>query len=121
VRKTTRRAGPPAGVLELLEAPGDPVDLELDGVEDPELEVVHPGLPVDHPDDLQGNQEQGELGRQEMREPAQIQVEKLPHQIEAEYQKYRGQEEDIDDPVPAGLDMPPICPRTRRMRSLSAR
>lgn len=55
------------------------VDLELDGVQDPELEVVHARLAMDHPDDLEGNQQQGQLGGQEMRKASQLQVEEFPH------------------------------------------
>ena len=47
--------------MNLTQLFGDVVESEFYGIEDPELEMLHFGLLVDHPDDLDGNEQKAQL------------------------------------------------------------
>jgi multicomponent Na+:H+ antiporter subunit B len=51
------------GLLQVPQLFGDVIEPELDGVENPELEVLHLGRFVHHPDNLDGHQQYGDFKR----------------------------------------------------------
>ena len=92
-------------LLQVLEAFAHHVYLKLDRIEDPELEMIHLGLAVDHPDDLEGDQQQGQLEGEKPGDRGQGESGEFPDDIEYEQAHDHDQEDDVDHPVlPFGGD-----------------
>lgn len=74
------------------------VDPKLQGVEDPELEVIKAVLAVDHPDNLDGNKQyadlQGDIGR-----------EKMGGNLQGKKHQDDGKKGDIDDHIGVGVGL----------------